>query len=80
VEALVNAAPLVASTSRLRQLLAHWSAAGIDTSSIDPAKPPELVLVRGERLETWKLRQRERAGADSLYVLLEVVPRKGAGT
>lgn len=76
----LEAASAPATSTRLRQLLAHWAAAGIDTSTIDPTKPPDLVLVRAARIETWKLRQRERTGADSLYVLLEVRDISTKGT
>lgn len=68
--------PTVTTRARLRQLLAHWSAAGIDTSSIDAKKPPELVLVRGDQLETWKLLRREQSGPESVYELRDRRPPK----
>lgn len=68
------------STAKLEQLMKRWRASGIDASPIDPKTPPELVLVRGMRIETWKLRLTGKPGTESLYDLIDVreVPPEGA--
>jgi hypothetical protein len=74
-EKVANPAPSSGGVAKatLRQLLARWRTEGVDGSSIDPRKPPYLVVVRTMHRETWRLVGRGD-GERSVYELLEVRP------
>jgi hypothetical protein len=57
--------------AKLSLLLKRWKAEGVDGTSIDLKKPPELVLVHGMRRETWK-RLGPLDGAGTSYECIEV--------